>query len=447
MAKYTFAGGIQPYTGKELTKGLEIRTILPGDILSFPLQQHIGNPSVPVVRIGERVLTGQCIAVADGEVSARLHASISGTVLRIEPRMLADGTTADCILIENDHRYEEIEYPAPRRMEGLRKETILSAIRDAGIVGMGGAGLPTHVKLQVPPGCRIDYIIVNGAECEPYETANYRRMLENPAKIVNALRILHILFPRARGVIAVNEEYEACYNMLRRYTKEEPWILVKHARGKYPQGSERQMIYAVTGRTLNAKMLPAEIGVLVLNVDTMAAINQAVMIQEPLLTRIITVSGDAVVSPRNFRVRIGTSYETLLQQAGGLRCKPALQVIGGLMQGQNVQNLDVPVTKCSSSLLCLSRDRAGEMKESACIRCGRCVSACPNRLVPVEIYRTVEKGQKKDFIARGGLECNDCGCCAYVCPANRPLSAGIGSMRREILQDAELAGDYAKRYI
>ncbi|MDO4286036.1 MAG: electron transport complex subunit RsxC [Eubacteriales bacterium] len=447
MAKHTFLGGVELYGGKEAAREKPIRTIFPEGEMVYPLLQHIGRPAIPVVAPGDFVLTGQRIAKADGELSADLHSSVSGTVKAIEEREDVSGKWVRSIVVDNDRRYEEIYYPEKRRLSSLGKYEILQAVRDAGVVGMGGAGLPTHIKLDVPQRQRIDYVIANGVECEPYQTGNFRRMVENPAKIINGLKILQKLFPRARSVMAVGDDQAECYALFKQLTREDPQFLVKRLRTKYPQGSERQLIYALTGRTLNAKMLPYEIGCIVLNIDTLVAINQAVMVREPLLTRIVTVGGDAAAAPQNLRVRIGMSYRELLEKAGGLRRAVAMQIVGGPMQGRTLATLDAPVTKRASSLLCLSRDRAREQRETACIRCGRCVLACPNRLVPVELYRDVLKGREDSFISHNGLECNGCGCCSYVCPAKRELSYGIEAMREQVLLQPEKAGDYARRYI
>ena len=446
MAKHTFMGGIELYEGKELSRGQTIRTLFPEGEMVYPLQQHIGAAAVPVVSAGDQVLTGQRIAKADGELSANLHASVSGTVTAIEERLTASGQRAMCIVIANDGRYEEIYYPDHRRLANLDRYEIVQAVREAGVVGMGGSALPTHIKLRPPTGTRIDYVIANGVECEPYQTANYRRMMENPAKVLNGLRILCRLFPRARGVLAVGDDQPECYALFKQLTKEEPRFLVKKMHPKYPQGSERQLIYALTGRTLNAKMLPYEIGCLVFNVDTLTAINQAVMVGEPLVTRIVTVSGDAVSAPQNFRVRIGMSYRELLEKAGGLRAEAAALLAGGPMMGRPLPSLDVPVTKRASSLVALTGSGAAKERETACIRCGRCVLVCPNRLVPVELYRSALREKERAFIAHNGMECNECGCCSYVCPAKRELAAGIAAMRERLLLQPEKAGDYARRY-
>ena len=448
MAGQTFYGGVHPYSGKDLSKYRPIKTVFPKEPeLVFPLLQSIGSPAIPVVKEGDHVLTGELIAQADGALSANLHSSISGTVSAIEPRPVSGGTKAMSIVIENDGRYNEVFYPQKRVLSAMSRDDIIQTIWEAGIVGMGGAGLPTHIKYDMERPGRIDYCIANCVECEPYQTSDYRRMVETPIKLVNGLRILLRIFPRARGIIALDEEKADLYPMFRRLLGEDSRIFVKKLVTKYPQGSERQLIYALTGRTLNAKMLPRDIGCIVNNVDTLVAVNQAVMVYEPLITRLITVTGDAVATPQNFRVRLGMSYQELIERAGGFRHKPELILDGGTMTGTKLTNLDVPVTKISSAIVALGRDRAALQKETACTRCSRCVLVCPNHLVPLQLHKDISSGNSDLFIEHNGLECCDCGCCSYECPSRIPLSLSIGSMRSRILhEEPEKAGDYSRRY-
>lgn len=448
----TFSGGIKLNDGKELSKDAPITTILPGPEMVYPLLQHIGNPSVPVVREGDHVLMGQKIAEADGDLSAHLHASVSGKVLGIENRLTADGQAVPSIIIANDRRYLEIFYPENRKLRYTSRQTMLHAIREAGIVGLGGSGLPTYFKLLGANTRRIDYCIANLVECEPYLTSDYRRILETPEKIVNGLRIMLTMFPRARGILAVSDSNQEGYRALKECTRQDERIYVRRLHDKYPQGSERQLIYALTGRTLNAKMLPYEIGCIVNNTDTLAAINQAVITHEPLITKIITVSGDAVREPANFRVRIGMSYREVLEAAGGL--KPGLRpeecvyLDGGPMMGHRIDpGLDIPVTKLSSGIIVLTRKSMQASDPSACMRCGRCVEVCPNNLVPMQLFKDTEKGNEHAFIRHNGLECCDCGTCSYICPARINLSSSIVQMKNQILHDPDLAGDYARRYV
>lgn len=430
MARLTFTGGIHPYDGKALSKDKPIQDILPGRELAYPLSQHIGAPAKPVVAKGDRVLAGQKLAEGGGFVSAPIHASVSGTVKAIEPRRVATGDMVMSIVIENDGQYEEAEHPVPAPWEEMGREEIIELIREAGIVGMGGAGFPTHVKLSPRKPEEIEYCIANCAECEPYLTSDYRRMLEEPEKLVNGLKIYLKLFGNARGILAVEDNKPDCISLLKKLTKNEPKISVKALRTKYPQGGERQLIYAVTGRKINSTMLPADVGCVVNNVDTLVAVYRAVAEGKPLTERIVTVTGDAVADPRNFRVRIGTSYADVLEAAGGFAQPPVKIICGGPMMGFGMFGLNVPTTKTSTALLALTQDEVSMMKPGPCINCGRCVEVCPGRVIPSRLADYAEHYDEEAFLENYGMECCECGCCSFVCPAKRPLTQEIKSMRK-----------------
>lgn len=430
MAKLTFQGGIHPYDGKELSKDKPIKAVLPKGDLVYPLSQHIGAPAKPIVEKGEHVLTGQKIAEAGGFVSAPIYATVSGTVKAIEPRRVVTGDNVMSIIIENDGLYEEVEYPAVKPLEEMSREEIIERIKEAGIVGMGGAGFPTFIKLSPKEPDKIDYVIANCAECEPYLTSDYRRMIEEPEKLVKGLKVSLRLFENARGILAVEDNKPDCIEILKKLTKDEPKISVKALKTKYPQGAERQIIYAATGRAINSTMLPADAGCVVNNVDTVVAIYHAIYEGKPLMNRIVTVTGDAVADPRNFIVRIGTNYHELIEEAGGFKTPPVKIISGGPMMGFGIFDLDVPTTKTASALLCLTQDDVSRMEPSACINCGRCVEACPSRLVPSMLADYAEHYEEEQFLSHEGLECVECGCCSFVCPAKRPLTQSIESMRK-----------------
>ena len=430
MAKLTFVGGIHPYDGKDLSKDKPIKAVLPKGDLVYPLSQHIGAPATPVVAKGDYVLTGQKIAEAAGFVSAPIYATVSGTVKAIEPRRVVTGDNVMSIVIENDGEYKEVEYSPVESVEQLTKEEIIGRVKEAGVVGMGGAGFPTFIKLSPKEPEKIDYVIANCAECEPYLTSDYRRMLEEPEKLVEGLKIMLRLFDNARGILAVEDNKPDCIELLKKVTKDENRITVKALKTKYPQGAERQLIYAATGRSINSKMLPADVGCVVDNVDTIVAIYHAVMLGKPLMNRIVTVTGDAVADPRNFIVRIGTNYHELVEEAGGFKEKPVKIVSGGPMMGFGIFDLDVPTTKTASALLCLTQDDVSKMKPSACINCGKCVEVCPGRVVPRKLADFAEHYDEEAFLSHNGMECCECGCCSFICPAKRPLTQTIKSMRK-----------------
>lgn len=430
MAKLTFNGGIHPYDGKDLTKDFSIVNILPKTEMVYPLSQHIGAPANPIVQKGDRVLRGQKIAEAAGFVSAPIHSSVSGKVKAIEPRRVVTGDMVMSIIIENDELYEEVSYVPCDDLDELSKEDIIEKIKEAGVVGMGGAGFPTYVKLSPKNPKNIDYVIANCAECEPYLTSDYRRMVEEPEKLVEGMKIILRLFENAQGILAVEDNKPDCIETLRNLTKDETRITVKELKTKYPQGSERQLIYASCGRRLHSAKLPSDVGCIVDNVDTIVAIYHAVMYGKPLMERIITVTGDCVRNPRNYKVHIGMNYHDLLEASGNFTKKPAKIISGGPMMGFALFQLDVPTTKTASALLCLSRDDVSREKETACINCGRCAAVCPSRILPGRLADFADRGQEEEFIQCNGMECIECGCCSYVCPAKKHLTQSIKSMRK-----------------
>ena len=430
MAKLTFVGGIHPYDGKELSKDKPIKEILPKGELVYPLSQHIGAPANPIVAKGDRVLVGQKIAEAGGFVSAPVYASVSGTVKAIEPRRVVTGDSIMSIIVDNDGLYEDVGFYPVAPIDKLTKEEILDAVKEAGIVGMGGAGFPTHVKLSPKEPENIEYVIANCAECEPYLTSDYRRMLEEPEKVIEGLKIIMKLFDKAQGILAIEDNKPDCIKLFRQLTKDETRISVKALKTKYPQGGERTLIYATTGRKINSSMLPADVGCVVNNVDTIVAVYNAVAQGKPLLERIVTVTGDAIENPRNYKVHLGMSYNELLEVAGGFKGTPEKVICGGPMMGFGMFDLNVPITKTSTALLALTKDEVSAMEPGPCINCGRCVEVCPGRVIPSRLADMAEHFDEEGFLANDGMECCECGCCSYICPAKRPLTQQIKSMRK-----------------
>ena len=433
MARLTFKGGIHPYEGKELSKDKPIRDVVPGKEMVYPLSQHIGAPSNPIVTPGQRVLKGEKIAEANGFVSVPIYASVSGIVRGVEKRLTVTGDRVDAIVIDNDDLYECAPPMAVKPIEEMTREDILTLIREAGIVGMGGAGFPTHVKLSPKEPEKINYVIANCSECEPYLTSDYRRMLEVPERLVAGLKIILLLFEHAKGILAVEDNKPDCIKKLKELTIDEPRISVKVVKTKYPQGSERQLIYATTGRAINASMLPADAGCIVNNVDTICAVFAAVIEGHPLMYRIVTVTGDAIENPQNFCVPVGTDYAQLIEEAGGFKSEPAKIISGGPMMGFALFDLHVPVTKTSSALLCMTTDEVARWKPTACIKCGKCVEICPSRLMPSKLADFAEHHDDEKFEKYSGLECVECGSCSYICPAKRQLVQSIKATRRTIL--------------
>ena len=434
MGKLTFRGGIHPYEGKELSKDHPIEKYLPKGDLVYPLSQHIGAPSVPCVKKGDTVLAGQKIADAGGFVSVPLHASVSGTVKGIEKRLNATGSMVDCIVIENDQQYQETEFQEAR-LEDLTKEEILNRIKEGGVVGMGGAGFPTHVKLAPKDPSKIEYILVNGAECDPYITSDYRRMIEEPEKVVKGLQVILTLFDSAKGYICIEDNKPDCIAKMKELVKDIDRIEVKEMMTKYPQGGERTLIYAATGREINSTMLPADVGCVVDNVETVISVYKAVILGRPVNSRVVTVTGDGIKEPKNLLVLAGTDMSELVDAAGGLKAKIAKAISGGPMMGFALYDLHVPCTKTTSAFLFLEHDAVSEAQEiqTACINCGRCVSVCPGHVLPARLAKLAERGDMAGFEALDGMECCECGCCSYICPAKRPLTQSIKSMRKMVL--------------
>ena len=439
MAFLTFRGGVHPYDGKDLSKEKPVRELLPGKELVYPLSQHIGAPAKPIVTKGDHVQAGQKIAEMGGFVSANIHASVSGTVKEIKKVRNNVGSMVDAIVVENDEKYETVEFQSVQSLDTLSKEEILERIKEGGVVGMGGAGFPTHVKLAPKEPDKIEYVLVNGAECEPYLTSDYRRMLEQPEWIIGGLKCILKLFDNAKGYICIEDNKPDCIAKMTEMVKDEPKIEVRTLKTKYPQGAERCLIYAVSGREINSSMLPADAGCVVDNIDTVCAVYRAVMAGEPVMDRIVTVTGEAVADPCNFKAKMGTSFADLLEAAGGLK-QPAKKIIsGGPMMGFAMFDYHVPVVKTSSAMLCMTEDDISEKESTACINCGRCVNACPARLVPSRLATYSEHGQAELFEKHHGMECVECGCCSFVCPAKRPLTQSMRSMRKIVMANRRKA--------
>ncbi|MEE1191663.1 MAG: electron transport complex subunit RsxC [Blautia sp.] len=433
MAFLTFKGGVHPYDGKELSKAKPVKEFLPGKEMVYPLSQHIGAPAQPVVKKGDSVLAGQKIAEMGGFVSAPIHATVSGVVKDLKKVRNNVGAMVDAIIIENDEKYETVEFQPAKSLDALSKEEIITRIKEGGVVGMGGAGFPTHVKLSPREPEKIEYVLVNGAECEPYLTSDYRRMLEQPEWIIGGLKCMLKLFDHAKGCICIEDNKPDCIEKITKMVKDEPRIEVCTLKTKYPQGAERCLIAAVSGREINSSMLPADAGCVVDNIDTVCAVYRAVMFGEPVMDRIVTVTGDAVADPCNFNVKLGSSFADLLEAAGGLK-QPAEKIIsGGPMMGFAMFDYHVPVVKTSSAMLCMSKDEVSANEPTACINCGRCVSACPARLIPSRLATYSEHGQEELFVKNNGMECVECGCCSFTCPAKRPLTQSVRSMRKTVL--------------
>ena len=433
MGLATFKGGVHPYEGKELSEHKPVQILMPKGDLVYPMSQHIGAPAIPLVKKGDKVLAGQKIGEASGFISANVICSVSGTVKAVEPRRVANGAMVNSIVVENDGEYTAVEgLGADRDPAKLSKQEIRDIVKEAGIVGLGGAGFPTHVKLAPKDESKIEYILVNGAECEPYLTSDYRLMMEELEKLVGGLKVILQLFDNAKGVIGIENNKPEAIKKLQELVKGESRIEVCPLQTKYPQGGERSLIYAVTGRKVNSSMLPADAGCIVDNVDTVISVYNAVCKTTPLMRRVVTVTGDAIANPQNFQVKIGTNMQELIEAAGGFKTEPEKLIAGGPMMGMALFGTDIPVTKTNSALLCMSKDEVAANAETPCIRCGKCVSVCPSHIVPVKMMKAALKGDCKAFEKVGGMECMECGSCTFICPAKRPLTQAFKEMRKTV---------------
>ena len=430
MGLLTFKGGIHPDDGKRFSKDQAVKPLLPKGDMVYPLSQHIGAPANPVVKKGDHVLKGQMIADAGGFVSAPVYSSVSGTVKGLEQRFNPAGTKTECIVIENDGQYQEVDYEPVKPLEELTREEILDMIARAGIVGMGGAGFPTRVKLSPKEPdkraisecklCGMRAVYHSGLQKDAGEYGGSGQRNEGCAFIV----------PQCKGIFAVEDNKKDCIEKLNQVVANEPRMDVKALMTKYPQGAERQLIYAVTKRAINSSMLPADAGCIVDNVETLIGIHNAVINGRPLTERVVTVSGDAVENPGNFRVLLGTNHRELIEAAGGFKAEPEKLISGGPMMGFAMVTLDAPVTKTSSSILAFKEDAVSRNPETACINCGRCVEVCPSRIIPSRLADYANRQDEESFVAMNGLECVECGSCSYVCPAKRQLKQAIGGMRK-----------------
>lgn len=423
MKQKSFKRGVHPYEGKELSMNCPIQCIDAEDVMVYPLTQHIGAPAKAVVAVGDRVLKGQLIAEAGGFISAPIHSSVSGTVKAIEQRLVVNGSQSECIIIDNDKQNETVsDFGKDRELETLSANEIVDIIKNNGIVGLGGAGFPTGVKIAPKNADNIDTVIINGSECEPYLTSDYRLMLERGDEIIKGIKAVLKTLPNAKAVIGIENNKPEVIKLLEEKTANEEKISVCPLKTKYPQGGERQLIFAITGRKINSKMLPADKGCVVVNTASCYAIYEAVYKNIPLIHKVMTITGEAVHTPCNVDVPIGVSHSYVLEQCGGAKEDVVKFISGGPMMGMAMSTLDVPVVKTSSSILAFSKDDVAALPQSACIHCGRCIKVCPQILVPQMMAKAVRSQNMDRFDSLGGMECIECGCCTFVCPAKIPLT-------------------------
>ncbi|HMK43394.1 MAG TPA: electron transport complex subunit RsxC [Dissulfurispiraceae bacterium] len=422
MGLATFRGGVHPPDKKELAKQSAITPTRPPKRVIIPLSQHIGAPCKLAVGIGQEVRKGEVIGTPEGFVSAPVHSSVAGKVTGIVDCPTAIGRMVPAVVIENNGSEEWAPLKDNPDYLSLKPEDLRAKVKDAGIVGMGGAAFPTHVKLSPPKEKPVDVVILNGAECEPYLTADYRLMIERPQDVVEGLKVIMRIVGVTKGFIGIEENKPDAVEIMSKAVAGEPNLKVITCAVKYPQGAEKMLIKACVDRVVPARALPMDCGVVVQNIGTAVAIFEAARYGKPLIERVVTVTGEGVREPKNLLVKVGTMIADLVEECGGLKEDTAKVISGGPMMGFAISTLETPVTKGTSGVLALPESEVRHADTfGPCIRCGRCIEACPMGLMPSMISITAEKGFYEETKAYNLYDCFECGTCTYVCPSKRPI--------------------------
>ena len=423
MLKTFPKGGIHPPENK-ITADKGIKRMTVPKVVNVPIAQHIGIPAEIVVEKKDKVQIGQVIAKSGGFVSSNIHSPVTGVVTKLDMIIDRSGYKKQCIVIRTDAKdesnFEEKEYPLKTNIE-IEPAAILQKITDCGIVGLGGATFPSQVKLNVREGTKLDHLIINGVECEPYLTADHRLMLEKAQEIVVGIKILMKALHIENAVIGIENNKKDAINLFKSFVNKEDGIKVAALQVKYPQGGEKQLVRAILKREVPKNGLPLDVGVIVHNVGTIFAIYEAIQYDKPLIERVVTVTGKNLENPSNFWVKIGTPIKDLIAEVGGLPEGTRKLVNGGPMMGKAIKNTDVPVTKGTSGILVISEDEASRGEAKNCIRCGECVFVCPMGLEPHLLMNLSEKGLYERASNEDIMTCIECGSCSYVCPSHRPL--------------------------
>ena len=431
---FSFFGGVHPNENKGYARDKETQIFPEPDVLIIPMSQHIGAPCKPLVKKGDLVTVGQKIGDNQG-LCVPVHASVSGKVKAVEAKPHTNGSTVMSVVIENDHLgtlCEDIKPRTQEEVDNLTKEEIIGIVREAGIVGMGGATFPTHVKLG---GQGVDTVIVNAGECEPYITSDDRLCREQPEKVISGLKVVMKVFGLKEGHIGIEDNKPEAIAALNALLCKEDGIIVDALPAKYPQGAEKQLIYAVTGREVPSGALPASVGCAVFNAATIKAIHDAVYEGMPLIKRIVTVSGDILMEPKNLLVPIGTTFDALID-ACGYKENPYKVLSGGPMMGAAQYDLSVPTIKGVNAVTVLGAKNKYDVEDSRCLRCGKCIDACPMKLMPVLMYKSIQANDVQEMKDNNMMDCIECGSCAYTCPAGVPLVLGFRVAKQIIRNDA-----------
>ncbi len=420
--KRVFRGGVfTPHRKNTLES--ETSVLSTPEKVIIPMVQHIGAPCTPTVKKGDQVKVGQIIGNSDAYVSSPVHSSVSGTVTRVEPMLYASGKQVMSIEIVTDGKQEIYEGISPPEVKS--REDFLKAVRDSGLVGLGGAGFPTHVKLNPPKDKKVDSLIINGAECEPYITSDYREMIENVSGIIEGIQLVLEHLNINNAIIGIEDNKPDAIKLLTEASKGDKRISIQSLKSIYPQGAEKMLIYSLTGRIVQSGKLPADVGCIVLNVNTVSYIAQYLKSGMPLVQRRVTVDGSVISNPQNVQVHIGTSLHDLFAFCGGFKSQPYKVLMGGPMMGIAQYSLETSVIKNTNAILAFDKDQGDLPEEWPCIRCGKCVEACPMNLLPLELNRLVMADKFDDLDRYHVLDCIECGCCSYSCPSKRYLVQSI----------------------
>lgn len=424
MKFFGFRGGVHPPENKIQTENMAVEEVKAPKMLYVALLQHIGAPLDPIVAVGDRVLKGQKIADSQAFMSSPIHSPVSGIVKRIEDHVFPLMGRIKTVIIENDEQETWDELSKIEKWENVDRRTLLTMIREKGIVGIGGASFPTHIKLDPPADAKIDTLLLNGAECEPYLNSDNRLMIENPEKIVNGIKIIKKILGVNRAIVGIEENKPEAIASMRKAV-EGTGIEIAPLKTKYPQGGEKQLIKAVLDRQVPSGKLPSAVGVVVQNTGTAAAIYDGIVNGIPLIEKVVTVSGKGIINPKNVKIAIGTPFSYLLDYCGVNREVVDKLVMGGPMMGMAQFSEEAPVIKGTSGLLALTKEETNSYKTRACIGCGKCVEACPMGLEPLMFARLAAFEQWEQLKEYSLMDCIECGSCAYICPANRPLTEAI----------------------
>ncbi len=430
-------GGVMVSHNKN-TKDMPVKRIPAPETVTLPMSQHIGAHCTPTVKVGDKVQVGQVIGDSDKYVSAPIHASVSGKVTAVKEIRTATGVVSQAVIIENDGEMTQYEGIEPPKAD--TREELIKAVRDSGLVGLGGAGFPTHVKLNFPQDKGIDTLIINAAECEPYITVDYRECIDNSWDVFNGIHLVKDMLGFKKCVIAVEDNKPDAIKILERIAEkddERDEIKVMPLKSKYPQGAEKMMVLSATGRKVPPGKLPADVGCVVMNVGSAAFISRYCKTGKPLVSRSMTVDGSAITKPQNIRVPVGTEIDYIIKACGGFSEEPVKIVAGGPMMGAAIVDTHHPILKSNNAILCFGKKDISIKEETDCIRCGRCARACPLSLQPTLIARYAKAKDVAALQRSGAMVCMECGSCAFSCPAGKPLVQYMRNAKAVLREEAQ----------